>query len=59
VHRLVVEAFLHDGGKDRNDKERSQINHIDGTKTNNKLANLERCSPSENMYHLNKVLKTL
>uniref|UniRef100_UPI0040481FFA NUMOD4 domain-containing protein n=1 Tax=Polynucleobacter sp. TaxID=2029855 RepID=UPI0040481FFA len=59
VHRLVVEAFLHDGGKDRNAKERSQVNHVNGNKTNNKLANLERCSPSENMYHLNKVLKTL
>jgi hypothetical protein len=59
VHRLVVEAFLHDGGKDRNAKERSQINHINGDKTNNKLANLERCSRSENMHHLNKVLKNL
>jgi hypothetical protein len=55
----VVEAFLHDGGKDRNAKERSQINHINGDKTNNKLANLERCSRSENMHHLNKVLKNL
>ncbi len=59
VHRLVVEAFLHDGGKDRNAKERSQINHVNGDKTNNKLANLERCSRSENMHHLNKVLKNL
>lgn len=59
VHRLVAEAFLHYGGKDRNSNERSEINHIDGNKSNNKLANLERCSRSENMQHLNKVLKNL
>lgn len=59
IHRLVVEAFLHDGGEDINFKKRSDVNHINGDKSNNKLANLERCSKSENMYHLNKVLKTL
>jgi hypothetical protein len=59
VHRLVVKAFLHDGGEDINFNTRSDVNHLNGDKSNNKLTNLERCSRSENMYHLNKVLKNL
>lgn len=44
VHRLVAEAFL---GK----SEHSDINHIDGDKTNNNVSNLEYCSRKENMRH--------
>ncbi len=59
VHHLVVDTFLHDGGLDKNGNLRSDINHVDGNKANNKIANLERCSRSENMNHLNKVLKKM
>lgn len=45
VHRLVVDAFIN------TDKCREHINHKDGIKTNNKLSNLERCTPSENINH--------
>jgi hypothetical protein len=45
VHRLVVEAFI------EKDDSREYVNHIDGDKLNNKLSNLERCTPSENVQH--------
>lgn len=44
VHRLVMEAFVGDGsGRD--------VNHIDGDKTNNHLANLEYCDRLHNVRH--------
>jgi len=45
VHRLVDLAFngpIHDG---------LVINHLDGTKANNVLSNLERCTSSQNVRH--------
>ena len=45
VHRLVAQAFL------PNPQGKSEINHIDGNKTNNALSNLEWSSRSENQLH--------
>lgn len=46
VHRLVATAFFGSPTTDR-----PHINHKNGTKTDNRLENLEWCSPRENMQH--------
>jgi len=44
-HRLVVEAFIEPNS------DLPDINHKDGNKKNNVLANLERCNKKMNMVH--------
>ena len=49
MHRLVAEAFIPNPG------EKPQINHIDANRTNNRIDNLEWCTPSENTLHSFKI----
>lgn len=51
VHRLVATTFLECPDVDPEGRERLQVNHIDSDPSNNKVANLEWCSPQENMSH--------
>lgn len=48
IHRIVAEAFI------ENPYNLKEINHKDGNKQNNNIANLEWCTRSENLKHAYK-----
>ncbi|MDE5584556.1 MAG: HNH endonuclease, partial [Ruminococcus sp.] len=50
VHRLIATAWL-------GVHENLQVNHKNGIRTDNRLENLEFCTPLENLNHRSSVLK--
>lgn len=52
IHTLVAKQFL----VNDDEKNKTQVNHIDGNKQNNNVKNLEWVTPKKNMQHAVNVL---
>ena len=57
VHRYVAATYFGEPDADRYESVRDQVNHVDGSRQNNAVTNLEWCSAKENYDHLYQVLR--
>lgn len=57
VARMVAECFCEGMNKERDDKIRNTVNHIDENRTNDHYTNLEWVSQKENNMHNNRHLR--
>ena len=59
VHRLIAKTFHDFAVLDYEGLSRTEVNHINGIRSDNRVTNLEHCSTRENMAHRHSVLKEM
>jgi hypothetical protein len=59
VHRLIAQTFYDFTVLDYEGLSRTEVNHINGIKDDNRVTNLEHCSRKENISHRDSVLKEM
>jgi hypothetical protein len=59
VHRLIAQTFYDFDAVDYEGLLRTDVNHINGLRSDNRVTNLEFCSRKENMVHAHSVLKQM
>jgi hypothetical protein len=59
VHRLIAQTYYDFDVLDYGGRPRTEVNHLNGIRSDNRVTNLEHCSSKENMVHAHSVLKQM